>query len=166
MDAKMRTQDNYDPQQNSDDNGTPGGGPLITRQEYLADSDINTLIKRFGVDGHARQPLFGVLDFDRGLQQAFDDIHNANKLFNSLPAELQPKYRSLADVMAGLADGTFTKDIEEALTKRNAPNLQEEITWLRERITGLKSSSSDQSTAPSGSSPNAAADGQAPSAPK
>lgn len=146
---RLRQQDTYDPQRNSDDATTPGGGETLTRQEYKDDADINNIVRRFGIDSHAaRQPLFGEMNFDMNLQSAFADIAHANALFKSLPKELRDKYPTRGAMMEAMDNGNFERDLTAALQKRNAPNLNQELTWLREQLTALKSSTSEATTSP------------------
>lgn len=154
---KLRSQYDYDADQNSADTAYDATGSTLTRQEYKDDADINNIVRRFGVEAHARQPLFGEMNFDRGLQEAFAEIRQANHLWLTLPPELRDKYKSRAEMYAALDNGKFATDLEDALKSRNAPNLQEELTWLRTNLTALRSSLPDQAPA----SESAAAAGSA-----
>lgn len=158
-----RQQWSYDKDDNSDSTAHPGGGDSLTRQEYKDEADINNIVRRFGVDSFARQPIFGQVDFDRGLQEAFADIATANELFRTLPPELRDKYPTRGKLIEGMDNGNFATDLTDALRKRNAPNLSQELTWLKETLTGLKSSTSG-TTGPATAAADGSATGTAPNA--
>lgn len=68
----------------------------LTVQSYKDDSDINVLMRRFGVTGQlpvaAVQPFYG--DFSEAVdyQSALDLIREANASFDALPSEVRRRF--------------------------------------------------------------------------
>lgn len=84
------------------------------RQEFLKDTDTNSILKRFGIPQLTKQPLFDDMDFDQDLQAALGIVQAADRLYDNLPESLKEKYPSRYAIHEGLFTGQFQKDVEEA----------------------------------------------------
>lgn len=92
-----------------------------TRQEFKAEADVNTILKKFGWQQFGRQPLYGDIDFDRGLHEAMEIVQSARDLYRRMPADLKAKYPTEQDLILGLADGSLVKDLEAVNNPKPAP---------------------------------------------
>lgn len=95
----------------------------MTRQEYAADADINTLLRRYGVGVPQKQVVYGEADFSMDLQQAFGAVEAAKRMFDQLPGELKKKYPTWQAVLNAiesrqLALDLRTLDEQESDTRR------------------------------------------------
>lgn len=86
----------------------------VTRQEFKTDADINTILRKFGVDAFNKQPIFGDINYDVTLQDALHLLTRANELHRRLPESLRAKYPDRGSILLGLDDGTFQADLEAA----------------------------------------------------
>lgn len=92
----LRAPYNYDVDKASDEAGLACEDKSLAQQHERDETDINVIVKRFGVTGQLPQrtlpPLFGdftdVVDF----RQAQDKIREAQEAFDSLPAEVRFRF--------------------------------------------------------------------------
>lgn len=92
------------------------------RQEFAKDSDINLLLKRFGLNLPVRHPEYGEVDFDLDLQGAYRAVAEAREGFARLPAHLRERYPSWEALMAAVANG---EDVSLEPPKEPAPPVTE-----------------------------------------
>lgn len=92
-----------------------------TRQEDKESSDINTILARFGVDGHMRRPFYGETDFDLDLQQAMAAIDAAKIMMNRIPDSLQDKYPTWQSLLNAIHSGQLRIDLSRAEAEAQAP---------------------------------------------
>lgn len=65
----------------------------LARQEFRDETDINTILKRFGVTGlPARVPVFGEQDFDMDLQNALHAIDEAQDAWERAHPKVKERY--------------------------------------------------------------------------
>lgn len=70
--------------------------PVLTRQEFKEDSDINVLLKRFGVTGKMPAPLkppeYGDFSAVTDFETAMLALKDAEQHFERVPAELRDRF--------------------------------------------------------------------------
>lgn len=132
----LRTEYNYDRNAASDYHGSFNDEPSKTQQQFKEESDINTLVRRFGLTGTMpddfRMPISG--DFT----DAVTDYHTAQQIlvetreeFMRIPAELRERFQNDPQVLMDyLADPKNNAESIE-LGLRNAPPKPEEPVAVR-----------------------------------
>lgn len=84
--------------------------PSVTRQEFRDETEINTLLARYGV-GQAQRPLtFGEANYDLDLQQALMAIEEAKVAHYRLPDHLKTQYPTWREFLNAVETGQLTKD--------------------------------------------------------
>lgn len=94
----LRSAHNYDADQVSQETGLACRDVSLAKQSFAEESDINTLVRRFGLTGQvpvaARLPTFqdfeGVFDF----QTAMNAVVMAQQSFQALPGELRYRFHN------------------------------------------------------------------------
>lgn len=94
----VRSNYNYDVDKASDESGLMCLDASMAKQSFAEEVDINTLVKRFGLDGelpvNVRMPEYGdftsVVDF----QSAMNSIATANEAFDSMPAAVRSRFHN------------------------------------------------------------------------
>lgn len=75
---------------------TPGGGKLITRQEFAEESDINFMLKKFGVGAQMpaprKPPEYGDFSEVHDFETAMQRIREAEQTFLTLPADVREDF--------------------------------------------------------------------------
>lgn len=87
------------------DFGKQGPG---ARQEFAADADVKTILKRHGGIPAGRQPTFFEVDYDLDLQTSLAVAKDAREAFNRIPLKLRRQYGTWEQILAALE----TKKIE------------------------------------------------------
>jgi len=82
----------------------------VTRQEFLADCDINTLLTRHGFSPPGRELEYGEADYDMDLSSALKASKDASEAFSRLDPAVSSAYGSWAAVMAAMARGELSLD--------------------------------------------------------
>lgn len=86
--------------------------PDTTRQEFKDETDVNTILKRYGVDGiQQREPIYSQVDFDMDLQKSLEAIREAERAIEKLPADLYAKYPTWEQLLSGAFNGNFKTDL-------------------------------------------------------
>lgn len=93
-----------------------------TRSEFAADSDINSLITRYGaVPGTGRPQSFGSWDYDMDLLNAYTSVEQARMRYEELPQEVKdhyPSWESLArEIERGQLDPALARDLDAEIRK-------------------------------------------------
>lgn len=91
----LRTPYNYDRNEASDKSGVDcSGDEVMTKQEFAAEVDVNTIVKRFGLGGEMPADWRGLSSdaepFD--LQTAMDQVLFARESFMELPANIRSRF--------------------------------------------------------------------------
>ena len=94
----VRSPYNYDAELVSDETGLDCLDVSLTKQSFVEECDINTIVRRFGLTGElpdgVRAPTFGdfteVVDF----KTACDAVAAARESFDALPAEVRARFRN------------------------------------------------------------------------
>lgn len=93
----------------------------LTRQEFKNEVDVNQILARYGVNTPMRQPIYGEVDFDMDLHQAFTAVSAAKRAFDRLPASLKERYPTWQAVLNGLESGQFRIDLNVENLKKETP---------------------------------------------
>lgn len=92
----LRTPYNYDMNEASNECGAPDFGEDRTIQSEKDNSDINVIVKRFGLTGqmppNPRIPQFGDYTGINDFQTAMNVVREAQEAFLSLPAEIRSRF--------------------------------------------------------------------------
>lgn len=81
-----------------------------TRQEDAADTDLNTMLRKFGINIPTRQVTYGEHDFNVDLQAAITSINQAREMHEKLPANLREKYPTWQHVLSSIESGELVID--------------------------------------------------------
>lgn len=72
--------------------------PSRAKQEFKEDSDINTILKRFGITGklpsNVRMPMYGDFSDVNSFHQAVNAIAAANESFSAMPAHVRSRFQN------------------------------------------------------------------------
>lgn len=94
----FRTEHNYDRDAISDETGTRNLEPSMTKQEFAADADINTIIERFGIGYemplNTTPPQQGDFTELPDFTAAVKKVREAQEIFNSLPAKIRSRFQN------------------------------------------------------------------------
>lgn len=85
--------------------------PDMARQEFKAETDVNNILARYGVNGPMREPQYGEVDYNLDLQQSLEAIREAERAVAKLPETLQGKYSTWERLLDGAYNGEFKMDL-------------------------------------------------------
>lgn len=76
--------------------------PSMTRQEFLADADINNILQKYSETGYlvdptrpsSREPMFGDFSNVQDYQSALDALIVAQENFMQLPAKIRDRFQN------------------------------------------------------------------------
>ncbi|QCQ85080.1 internal scaffolding protein [Blackfly microvirus SF02] len=94
----VRSPYNYDLKEASDASGLDCSvdGPGKTKQSFAEEADINTLIRRFGVNGQlpagVRMPTYGDFTGVGDFQSALNAVSDAQAAFMRMPADVRSRF--------------------------------------------------------------------------
>lgn len=109
--------------------------PMLTRQEYKDEADLNILLSRFGVPG-ARPMTWGQeIDWNTDLQQALGAMEQAKSVENTVPEELKSKYPTWRHVLNAVENGAYGNDLK-ALAEQKAKDKAAADRAAAEKATG------------------------------
>jgi len=96
--ARFRTAYNYDTQAASLASGLFCLGPSKTQQQFLQETDINTIAKNFGLTGllpmSARQPRYEDFSQVTDYKTALDALRSAEENFMQLPSGIREFFKN------------------------------------------------------------------------
>jgi len=96
--ARFRTAYNYDTQSASLASGVICVGPSKTQQQFLEETDINTIAKNFGLTGllpmSARQPRYEDFSLVTDYKTAMDALRSAEHNFMQLPSGIREFFQN------------------------------------------------------------------------
>lgn len=84
------------------------------RQEFAKETDINQMLKSFGIPGQQRQPQFGEVDFSIDLQQALSAIEDAKRAWRRMPDDIREKYPNWQSMLNAANSGELKVELETA----------------------------------------------------
>lgn len=94
----FRTEYNYDRNKVSDETATVNNEPSLTRQEFAAEADINTIIERMGlgydIPTNTTPPMQGDFTNLPDFTAATKMIRHAQEVFNALPAKIRNRFEN------------------------------------------------------------------------
>lgn len=95
-----------------------------TRQEFAAEADINTLLRRFGAGGMEMRPVvYGIQDTDLELQQVYAAVEVSENAWARLPENLRARYSDWSELLAAVERGEAQlKDPEGKVTEPVKPD--------------------------------------------
>lgn len=109
--------------------------PSLTRQEQLPETDINTILNRFGVDTPMRRNgMFVEHDETIDLHQAMNAIRVAKQANYNLPPELQSKYPTWQKVLEGAESGQLEADLVDLKNKQEPAKREAEKQRKRQEL--------------------------------
>lgn len=87
----------------------------VTRQEYKEETDIRTILRKYGVPNTGAPPAPDMThtDFTIDLQEAYRIRDEGARLLARLPQEIRDKYKNNADLLTAIDNGELQKDILE-----------------------------------------------------
>lgn len=94
----LRTEHNYDRDAASDESGLDCKDPSLAQQSARDETDINVIVKKFGLTGHMPQglriPRYGDFDQVDDFRVAYEMVAMADHAFLQLPAEVRVKFNN------------------------------------------------------------------------
>lgn len=94
----VRSAFNYDTDKVSDETGLSCGEPSLAHQSFAEEVDINTIIRRFGLNGELPTglvpPTYATFDGVHDFKSAMDAIAQANEAFDAMPAEVRSRFHN------------------------------------------------------------------------
>lgn len=94
----LRSGFNYDRDLASDESGLKCEDKSLARQSELEDSDINVIVKRFGLTGqlpsNVRVPSYGDFTSPLDFHQAMNLVSQANEAFLLMPAAVRSRFEN------------------------------------------------------------------------
>lgn len=92
----LRTPYNYDADAVSRETGLACADPTRAQQQFKEDSDINTIVKRFGLTGqlpdNVRVPVEGDFSNVTDYQSAMNVVRRAQESFMEMPADVRERF--------------------------------------------------------------------------
>lgn len=85
----------------------------MARQEFKKETDINDLMRRFGLSTPTRPPEYSDVDWNIDLQSALAAIADSKRAWYTLPDNLRQKYPNWRDLLNALEKGELTLHNEE-----------------------------------------------------
>lgn len=94
----LRTPYNYDTMEASDASGLSCPEPTLAQQHAREETDINTIVRRFGLTGelpnNVRVPRYGDFTAVSDYQTAMNMVMEANEAFMQLPADVRSRFNN------------------------------------------------------------------------
>lgn len=94
----VRSPYNYDMESASVDTGLRCEDPSMAQQQFLEESDINTIVERFGLNGELPSavvvPQYGDYTGVRDFQSAMNAVLQAQAGFMELPAKVRARFEN------------------------------------------------------------------------
>lgn len=94
----LRTPYNYDTNEASDASGLSCPEPTLAQQHAREETDINTIVRRFGLTGelpnNVRVPRYGDFTAVSDYQTAMNMVMEANQAFMQLPADVRSRFNN------------------------------------------------------------------------
>jgi phage internal scaffolding protein len=94
----LRTPYNYDTMEASDAGGLSCPEPTLAQQHAKDETDINTIVRRFGLTGelptNVRVPQYGDFTHTTDYHTAMNAVLAANEAFMQLPADVRTRFNN------------------------------------------------------------------------
>ncbi|WNK14872.1 MAG: internal scaffolding protein [Microvirus sp.] len=92
----LRTAYNYDTNKAGDESGLSCPEPTMAQQQFKDETDINTIVKRFGITGelptNVRMPTYQDYEEIYDYHSAMNATRLATESFNKMPAEIRARF--------------------------------------------------------------------------
>lgn len=100
-----------------------------TRQEFKSETDVNTILKKFGVGALTNsKPSDGqIIDYTLNLQDAFETVAQIREAHGNLPEALQAKYPTWQHMMRAAHSGELQKEFDAIKKSSNDAERQAAI---------------------------------------
>lgn len=96
MKVFLRTAYNYDMDKASEESGLVCNDPSMAQQQFLEESDINTIVNRFGLNGELpdvlRAPSYGDYTEISDFHSAMNAVKSAEANFMQMPADIRARF--------------------------------------------------------------------------
>lgn len=115
----LRTSRNYDRNAASDETGLRCPEPTRTKQEFKEETDINTIVERFGITGHlptnVRIPLEPDFVEATTYHEALNTILAADEAFMKMPAQIRAEFNNDPGAFITFAEDENNRERAEKL---------------------------------------------------
>lgn len=93
------------------------------RQEFKTETDVNYILRRFGVEGNAPQrPLqYGEGDYTLDLQQAYDVVDQTKAAWHKLSPSARTKMPTWRHMLEAMASGRIAEYLKRPQDPKNVP---------------------------------------------
>ena len=99
----------------------------LTRQEFLEESDINNIMKRYSagmpLPSGSRQPMFGDFSNVPDYAQAFDIVQRSKELFSQLPSAVRDRFANSPENLLAFLQDDKNRDEAISLGLIDAPSV-------------------------------------------
>lgn len=107
------------------------------RQEFKAESNINNILRNFGVGPANAPPQYGETDLTLDLQQSLHAIHDARQAYADLPKDVHEKYPTWDAFSRAIISGQIIPELEKLGHTRAAKEFDTEIDRIMKREDAL-----------------------------
>lgn len=94
----LRTAYNYDMNKAGDESALECKDQTLTQQQFLEETDINTIVRRFGLTGELptdfREPQYGDYTGIFDYQTAMNAVRQADETFMEMPANIRARFHN------------------------------------------------------------------------
>lgn len=130
----LRTPYNYDTMEASDACALSCPEPTLAQQHARDETDINTIVRRFGLTGelpsNVRVPQYGDFTHTTDYHSAMNAVLAANEAFMQLPADLRTRFNNdpgaLVDFVSDDNNRAEAEKLGLVIAAQAAPNLAPE----------------------------------------
>lgn len=143
----LRSAYNYDRDSVSTETGLKCEDESLTKQSFAEECDINTIVRRFGVDGilpqNVRMPTYDDFTMVTDFKSAMDAVAKARESFDAMPAAVRAKFQN--DPAAFVDFCSDDKNLDEAVKlglvrEKDAADLEAERVREAERLERVQAS--------------------------
>lgn len=130
----MRNPYNYDRDAASDESGLACPEPTLAQQQFKDETDINTIMERFGMTGQltvsARMPQYADFESVMDYHSAMNAVVSAQQSFDSLPAKVRARFNNDAGAFVEFCldeknrDEAIALGLAEAVSKPASPAIE------------------------------------------
>lgn len=114
QDVFVRTPYNYDADQASLDSGLRCEDVSRTQQHFQEECDINTIVRRFGLDGDlpegVRRPMYGDFTGIGDFRDAIEAVRRAEDSFMAMPAAVRSRFENDPGAFVDFCNDPANKD--------------------------------------------------------
>lgn len=110
----LRTPYNYDRNKASDESGLHCPEPTKAQQQFKEETDINTIVERFGLTGQlptdVRMPISGDFTGLSTYQDALNALNQARASFDTMPATVRARFNNDPAAFVAFCDDENNRD--------------------------------------------------------